>query len=139
MLHKSLVFRRNSGAVGWLAIPFFFVFELFGPVVEIAGYVFMTIAGLYGWIPWESAGIFFCLAIGLGVMLSMSALVLEEMSFHVYPRLRDLLKLFGVAILENFGYRQITLVWRIRGLIGWLRGRVPEWGEMKRSASLTEP
>jgi cellulose synthase/poly-beta-1,6-N-acetylglucosamine synthase-like glycosyltransferase len=139
MLHKSLLFGRKSGAVGWLAVPFFYVFELFGPVVEIAGYIFMVIAGLNGWVAWETAGLFFCLAIGLGVMLSMSALVLEEMSFHVYPRLRDLLKLFGVAILENFGYRQLTLVWRIRGLIGWLRGQVPEWGEMKRSASLSEP
>jgi len=139
MLHKSLLFDRKSGAVGWLAIPFFFVFELFGPVVEIAGYIFMAIAGFSGWISWGTAATFFCLAVGLGVMLSASALVLEEMSFHVYPRLRDLLKLFGVAILENFGYRQITLIWRIRGLIGWLRGQVPEWGEMKRSASLTEP
>lgn len=138
-LHKDLLFRRNSGAVGWLAIPFFYIFELFGPVVEIAGYIFMTVAGLSGWISWETTGIFFCLAIGLGVMLSTSALVLEEMSFSVYPRVRDLFKLFGVAILENFGYRQITLVWRIRGLVGWLRGKTPEWGEMKRSSSLTEP
>jgi hypothetical protein len=69
-------------------------------------------------------------------LLSTGALVLEEMSFHVYPRIRDLLKLFLVAIMENFGYRQLTLLWRIRGLIGWFRGKVPEWGEMKRSTSL---
>ena len=137
-LHKSLLFDRKSGAVGWLAIPFFYIFELFGPVVEISGYIFMAIAGLNGWVSWETAATFFCLAIGLGVMLSTSALVLEEMSFHVYPRMRDLIKLFAVAILENFGYRQITLIWRIQGLIGWLRGKVPEWGEMKRSASLSE-
>ena len=137
-LHRSLLFNRKAGAVGWLAIPFFYVFELFGPVVEIAGYIFMTIAGLNGWISWGTAATFFCLAIGLGVMLSASALVLEEMSFHVYPRIRDLFKLFAVAILENFGYRQITLVWRIRGLVSWLRGQTPEWGVMKRSASLRD-
>jgi cellulose synthase/poly-beta-1,6-N-acetylglucosamine synthase-like glycosyltransferase len=138
-LHKDLLFGRKTGAVGWLAVPFFYIFELFGPVVEIAGYVFMTIAGLNGWVHWETAALFFCLAVGLGVMLSMSALVLEEMSFHVYPRVRDLFKLFAVAILENFGYRQLTLIWRIRGLVGWMRGQEPEWGEMKRSASLSEP
>jgi cellulose synthase/poly-beta-1,6-N-acetylglucosamine synthase-like glycosyltransferase len=138
MLHRSLMFRRNGGAVSWLAIPFFFVFELFGPVVETAGYVFMAIAAWYGWISWSTAGVFFGLAIGLGVLLSTSALVLEEMSFHVYPRIRDLLKLFLVAVIENFGYRQLTVVWRMRGMIGWLRGRVPEWGDMKRSSSLTQ-
>jgi hypothetical protein len=86
---------------------------------------------------WETAAVFFALAIGLGVMLSASALVLEEMSFHVYPRISELLKLFLIAILENLGYRQLTLVWRIKGLFSWLRGAVPEWGEMKRSASLS--
>ncbi len=138
MLHRSLIFQRNGGAVSWLATPFFLISELCGPAVEVAGYVFMTFAAWQGWISWETAGVFFCLAVGLGVLLSTSALVLEEMSFHVYPRIRDLLKLFLVAVMENFGYRQLTVLWRIRGLIGWLRGRIPEWGEMKRSSSLTQ-
>ena len=137
-LHRDLIFGRRSGAVGWLAMPFFVVFELFGPIVEIAGYLFMLFAALNGWLTWPTAAVFFGLAIGLGVMLSMSALVLEEMSFHVYPRFGDLLRLFSIAVLENLGYRQITLIWRIRGLVGWLRGQMPEWGEMKRSASLSE-
>jgi cellulose synthase/poly-beta-1,6-N-acetylglucosamine synthase-like glycosyltransferase len=136
--HRSLLFDRNAGPVGWLAIPFFYVFELFGPVVEVAGYLYMTISGLLGWIDLETVALFFSLAIGLGVLLSTSALVLEEMSFHVYPHLLDLVRLFGVAVLENFGYRQLTLIWRVHGLVAWLRGQVPEWGEMKRSASLTE-
>ena len=138
MLHKSLLFDPRAGTVGWLAVPFFYVFELFGPVVEIAGYIFMATAGFSGWIAWETTALFFCLAVGLGVMLSTSALVLEEMSFHVYPRVRDLLRLFAVAILENLGYRQLTLVWRLQGLYGWLCGELPEWGEMKRSQSLSE-
>ncbi len=136
-MHKDLFFNWRSGPVGWLAMPFFLIFELFGPLVELAGYVYMLVAAFNGWISWDVAGIFFGLAIGLGMLLSTGALVLEEMSFHVYPRVKDLLKLFLVAVLENFGYRQLTLIWRIKGLIGWLRGKVPEWGDMKRSASLT--
>ena len=138
MLHRSLLFNPKAGSVGWLAVPFFYLFELFGPVVEVAGYLFMATAGFAGWIDWQTSALFFCLAVGLGVMLSTSALVLEEMSFHVYPRLRDLLRLFVVAILENLGYRQLTLAWRLQGLYGWLCGQIPEWGEMKRSASLSE-
>lgn len=136
--HRNLLFRRGSGAAGWLAFPFFGVFELFGPLIELAGYVFMLAAAIGGWIPWETAVTFFGLAIGLGVLLSTSALVLEEMSFRVYPRMRDLLILYAVAILENFGYRQLTLVWRLRGFIQWALGKAPEWGEMKRSESLRE-
>lgn len=136
--HKHLLFGRQSKAVGWVALPFYVIFELFGPLVEIAGYFFMIFAALNGWLTWATALVFIGLAVGLGVMLSMSALVLEEMSFHVYPRVTDLLRIAGSAVIENFGYRQLSLIWRIQGLVGWLRGQVPEWGEMKRSASLTD-
>jgi cellulose synthase/poly-beta-1,6-N-acetylglucosamine synthase-like glycosyltransferase len=138
MLHKSLFFKRDGGAVSWLAMPFFYLFELLGPAIEVAGYIFMLIAALLGWISWEVTAIFFCLAVGLGVMLSTSALVLEELSFHVYPRMRDLFRLFFIAIIENFGYRQLTVLWRLQGLYGWLRGKKPEWGTMKRSQSMMD-
>ncbi len=138
MLHKSLFFKRDGGAISWLAMPFFYLFELLGPAIEVAGYLFMLIAALLGWISWEVTAIFFCLAVGLGVMLSTSALVLEELSFHVYPRMRDLLRLFFIAIIENFGYRQLTVLWRLQGLYGWLRGTKPEWGIMKRSQSMMD-
>lgn len=136
-LHKGLFFRRGGGAVSWLAMPFFYLFELLGPAVEIAGYLFMIVAATLGWISWEMTGIFFGLAVGLGVLLSTSALMLEEFSFHVYPRMRDLFALFFVAIIENFGYRQLTVFWRLQGLYGWFRGTKPVWGEMKRSQSMT--
>lgn len=65
-------------------------------------------------------------------------MLLEELSFHVYPRARDLLLLFLVAIVENFGYRQLTAFWRVQALIDWLRGRHVPWGAMKRSAKWQE-
>ena len=36
-----------------------------------------------------------------------------------------------VALCEGLGYRQLTAVWRLRGLVGFLRGR-REWGAMAR-------
>lgn len=137
-IHRGLMFDRKGGAVSWLAMPFYLVFELLAPVVEMFGYIVLTAAALFGWIPWQTTAMFFCLAIGLGLLLSTSALVLEELSFHVYPRLSDLLLLFVAALIENLGYRQLTVLWRLRGLANWMRGRVPEWGVMKRSASLSQ-
>ncbi|MDF3052280.1 MAG: hypothetical protein K0S19_385, partial [Geminicoccaceae bacterium] len=31
--------------------------------------------------------------------------------------------LLGYAVLENFGYRQLTLYWRVRGLLDAWRGK----------------
>lgn len=136
-LHRSLFFDQRGGAVSWLAMPFYLLFELLGPVVELCGFVILTVGTVFGWIPWETAVAFLCLAIGLGLLLSASALVLEELSFHVYPRLSDLLLLFVASLIENLGYRQLTVIWRLRGLANWMRGRTPVWGVMKRSSSLS--
>jgi hypothetical protein len=80
-----------------------------------------------------------CVAIGLGVILSLSALLMEEMTFHLYQRPSDLLKLVMIAVIENFGYRQLNSYWKLIGLIRWIRGTKAEWGNMIRSASWQAP
>lgn len=137
-LHRSFFFDSRGGSVSWLAMPFYLVFELLAPVVEFCGYVALIVALAAGWLPWETTAAFFGLAIGLGLLLSTSALVLEELSFHIYPRLSDVFLLFLASIVENVGYRQLTVIWRLRGLANWLRGRTPVWGVMKRSGSLSQ-
>lgn len=135
---RKLFFSRGSGAAGWLAFPFFLVFELFGPVVEVLGYLIMVLGYAFGLLSAESFFVFTAAAVGLGVLLSTSSLLLEELSFHVYPRARDLLLLFLVAIAENLGYRQLTAFWRVQALIEWMCGRHVPWGAMKRSVKWQE-
>lgn len=137
-LNRSLMFNRHGGTVTWIAIPFYVIFELFGPIIEVAGYVFIIVCGVMGWIAWPEALIFLGLAIGLGVMLSTSAIMLEELSFHMYPRFHQLALLYLIAIVENFGFRQLTALWRFQGMIRWLGGKEHKWETITRSASLTD-
>lgn len=137
-LNKELITNSRGGAVSWVAIPFYIVFELFGPIIEVAGYIFIITCGLMGWISWPEAGIFLGLAIGLGVLLSTSAIMLEEQSFHMYPKFKQLATLYLVAILENFGFRQLTAIWRFQGLMRWLGGREHKWQTITRSNSLAD-
>ena len=138
MLNRSLIGNRYGGAVSWVAIPFYLVFELFGPIIEVTGYLFIVVSACAGWLSWPEAGIFLGLAIGLGVLLSTSAIMLEELSFHMYPRLQQLATLYLVAIVENFGFRQLTAIWRFQGLVRWLRGGKHKWETITRSTSLAE-
>lgn len=135
-LNKSLITNRKGGAVTWIAIPFYAIFELFGPIIEVAGYVFIIGCALLGWIAWPEAMIFLGLAIGLGIMLSTSAIMLEELSFHMYPRFKQLAVLYLVAIVENFGFRQLTAIWRFQGMVRWLSGTSHKWETITRSSSL---
>lgn len=132
----SLMFSRNGGVAGWLAFPFMLIFECLGPMIEVTGYILMAIFYWLDFISWPVFLIFIFAAIGMGLLLSLSSLLLEEMSFHVYDRPRQILGLLFAAVLENFGFRQLNSVWRLMGLIYWLFGKKHSWGEMKRKGSL---
>jgi cellulose synthase/poly-beta-1,6-N-acetylglucosamine synthase-like glycosyltransferase len=134
-LNRGLLFQKGSGFAGWLAFPFVLVFEWAEPFVEVAGYVFVIVTYLLGTLSLAGALIFFLFAIGFGMLLSVTSLLLEELSFHTYPKTRHLLLLFVAVITENLGYRQLNSLWRLKGLVEWTLGRKAEWGEMTRVAS----
>lgn len=133
----SLLFSRNGGVPGWLAFPFMLIFECFGPLIEVTGYILMGIFYWLDFISWPMFLIFLFAAIGMGMLLSLSSLLLEEMSFHLYNHNRpwQILVLLLAAILENFGFRQLSSLWRLMGLFRWVFGKKHGWGEMKRIGS----
>jgi cellulose synthase/poly-beta-1,6-N-acetylglucosamine synthase-like glycosyltransferase len=128
----GLMFSRNGGRPGWLAFPFMVLFEWLGPLVELSGYLFMFVAFFLGLISWQAFTVFLFMAIGLGILLSASGLLLEEISFHTYPRFRNLALLSLIVVMENFGYRQLNTWWRLLGLYRWATQREAIWGEMTR-------
>jgi hypothetical protein len=110
------------------------LFEALGPVIELAGYALMTAGWLAGTMPGEVFLAFLIAALGLGMAVSASALLLEQLTFRQYPRTADLWALMRAAVLENLGFRQLATLWRVEGLLRWMRGRPGQWGEMKRTA-----
>ncbi|CAI3806570.1 glycosyltransferase family 2 protein [Rheinheimera sp. MM224] len=131
--NMSLLFHPKSGAVGWLAFPFALLFEALGPALEVLGYFFMLFTWLAGWLDPAALLAFLVVTIGFGILISVVALVLEEMSYPVYPGGRSIMRLFLMAVLENFGYRQLNSWWRLKGLWLWARNSKSSWGTMKRS------
>jgi len=138
-LNLKLLCHPRGGAPGWLAFPFMVLFEWLGPLIEVSGYVFMAVAYALGMISGEAMIVFLMVAIGFGILLSMSALLIEEMSFHVYPGLRPVPVLLVTALLENLGYRQLNSAWRLWGLLRWMFGAKGGWGKMQRTASWQKP
>ena len=138
-LNRSLLFAWPPSAAGWLAYPYFVLFEWAAPIVEALGYVLLAWMLLVHGIRTDIALLFLLVAMCFGVLLSTLALMLDELAFHVYPRRRDLLVLFAVGILENFGYRQINVWWRLQGTWQWLRGKQGGWGAMQRKGFAEAP
>lgn len=129
--HKTMLLNRRYGRAGVISFPHFFFLEMIGPVIEGLGYLSFALTVLMGKADGVFVWAFLCVAVALGVALSISAVALEELSFRRYPHRSDLFRLFGLGILENLGYRQLSVWWRIRGTWSALRG-VQGWGRMQR-------
>ena len=130
-LYKGMLFNPRYGRVGLIAMPFFAFGEALAPLIEVVGYV-ITLAGLaVGQLNVTFALLFVLVAWGYGMLLSLWAVVLEEVSFRRYRRAGDLARLLVYATLENFGYRQRTVWWRLKAFFTvWKHRQV--WGEMTR-------
>lgn len=136
MLNRRLMLNPRGGTVSWLAIPFYVLFELLGPVIEALGLVFFLAGAILGFIAWPEAAVFLLLALSLGMLLSICAIMLEEFSFPMYRKPRELALLYAAALLENFGYRQLTVWWRLKGFFRWITRRRHKWETITRSASV---
>jgi hypothetical protein len=114
----------------WSSPTFFFV-ELLAPVVETVGVLGLVVSLSVGAVNLPFAGLFLLAAWGYGLLLTVFTLLMEELTYHRYEGFGDIMVLAGWALLESFGYRQLTVWWRLRGLIKFLMGRT-EWGAMQR-------
>ena len=130
-LNIKMLFNPKYGTIGLLAMPFFFFFEMLGPMVEFTGYIVFFASWYFNIVSFTFAILFLAVAIVLGIVLSVGSLVLEELSFRRYPRISHLVMFFAYAVLENFGYRQLNTWWRFKGCFDHVLGK-KGWGKMER-------
>ena len=130
--YRRMMLRPRYKGIGMLGFPFFAFGEMLAPLVEVMGYL-VTALGLWrGFIDVSFALLFLLVALGYGMILSIWGILLEEIGFWRYRRVRDLVRLLLFATLENFGYRQCTVWYRLKAFWSALRAR-KTWGRMTRT------
>lgn len=136
--HRDMFLNPRYGAIGLVAFPMFVLFELFAPLIELFGYLYMIVASLTGGFDPLVLGLFVLLAWLVGFLMSLQAMALDDLGFNSYRGLATRAKLVLAAALESLGYRQILLWHRFKGMYDFLRGG-HLWGEMKRKGFATPP
>ncbi len=129
--HRDMLFRPRFGRVGAIGLPMFVLFDVIGPFLDVAGLLIIPPAWFFGLLSFEFMLAYFSVVAVYGVFLSMMALVMGELLMFKTTRKRDMAVLALAAIVENFGYRQLNLLWRIEGVYQFFRRR-KGWGEMTR-------
>ncbi|MGI5399456.1 glycosyltransferase family 2 protein [Streptomyces sp. CA-135486] len=131
--HRRMIGNPRYGRIGLVALPFYVVFELLAPVVELAAVVLIPLGLLFGAVDLDFLWRFLLVAYGYALVVTLVSVAAEEYAFHRFVRWRDTAGAIVGATAENIGYRQLTAWWRLRGSWDALRQAPQVWGSMARS------
>jgi cellulose synthase/poly-beta-1,6-N-acetylglucosamine synthase-like glycosyltransferase len=127
-----MTFNPRYGAAGMIGMPFFFLFEAFSAIVEGFSYVMVPLLFIFGVASAGEVALFFLLAVMLGTVQSVMGVLLQESTRLRPATTRDLARLLLAGFLENFGYHQMHLLWRIAGTFDYFVRRRTDLGVMER-------
>jgi cellulose synthase/poly-beta-1,6-N-acetylglucosamine synthase-like glycosyltransferase len=131
--HRRMIGNPRYGRVGLVALPFYVLFELLAPVVELAGLVLMPLGVLIGAVDADFLWRFLLAAYVYAIVVSLVSVAVEEYAYHRFSRWRDVWGALVGVVVENIGYRQCTAWWRLRGMWDALHRAPQVWGAMTRS------
>jgi cellulose synthase/poly-beta-1,6-N-acetylglucosamine synthase-like glycosyltransferase len=130
---RDMLFRLRYGRIGWFALPYLWVFELFAPVIEVGGIGTIILAACAGVLSREFFAQFLLFGYAFATVISIGSVLLEELTYKRYNDWQDVIRLVSYCFLEHFPYRQLQMLWRLQGMWQYLRGDIA-WGVLRRGA-----
>ena len=129
--HRRMIGNPRYGRIGLLALPHVVLEDVIGPPAELIGYLVIPIAWALGILDPDMALGYLALTFLFGTALSLGTLALEELQLRRTPTARHLAILMISAIIENFGFRQAVLLFRLIGIKRFFRNETA-WSPVPR-------
>jgi len=134
--HKDMMLRRRYGRIGAVGMGNMLLVDVLGPLVEVLGYLLVPAFWALGLLNTAYFVAFVAVTFAFGIAVSAGSLILEELELRRVTGPTGLMALLLAAIVENFGYRQLNNLWRVRGWWQFLR-KSEAWGTMTRRGFAT--
>jgi cellulose synthase/poly-beta-1,6-N-acetylglucosamine synthase-like glycosyltransferase len=120
--NRDLLFAHRYGRIGYLALPYLWLFEFLAPVVEIGGFLTIALAAGLGILSKEFFVQFLLFGYAFATVISIGSVLLEELTYKRYNDWQDVARLVSYCFLEHFPYRQLHMMWRLQGMWQYMRG-----------------
>jgi cellulose synthase/poly-beta-1,6-N-acetylglucosamine synthase-like glycosyltransferase len=136
-MHKVMFLNKKYRQLGMLSYPFWFFFELLGPVVEFLGFIFFIILAVSGLIEWGFFFAFLAFILFLGLTYSAIAICMDVYTDKKLKAWREVGRLVFSTLTEPFYYHPFLVYSSVRGYLD-LIGKKKSWGEMTRQGFTTK-
>ncbi len=126
--HRGVLLKGRYGSFGRIGMGVMFLFEWLAPFAEVTGYALALLLLL---LDSKSAGNGIALMVAtqvLGILITTSSVWTATRFLGVYKSWKDTARLLMYAVGGQFGFRQLTLYWRMRSL----SKKNATWGTMTR-------
>ncbi len=129
--NSSLILHPQHGFLGLMAIPYFWLVEVFSPIMVLISFVLVPFCLFSQWIdPFHvliffSAGIIFNLLMTLLGIYFDDKYVTKKKSWSTSASILE-------TILIHFGYKQLNAWWRLKGILKAF-SKSHNWGDRPRA------
>ncbi len=136
--HRRAMANPRYGRFGMVVLPYHLLIEAIGPIIELLGLPVVALAWYFGVLNAPYAIAIFVLAVGFGLLVSMSAVLADEWTKERYSRWRDVPALFVAAFMETTVLRLMLASWRTQGLFDAMFRRKTGWASVPRTGYTDE-
>lgn len=131
-LYRSMIFNPKYGVAGMITYPYFVLSEAISPIVEVLGYFLMIATLVFAIGTWQFVLFFFIVTTGITFLFTISSCLIEAWIFRKYNTIKQLWIMVFYAFIENFGFRQAHLYWRLRAFFRIFKRQSPAVKDMSK-------
>ena len=134
--YRFMLLRPKYRSAGLIGLPYYLLFEAFGPLVQILSLLTLLAGAVLGIVSWPAYLAMLSALVFFTTLPTTVAIRMHDFAYRDY-RLGDLLRMLLMAPLDMVLYRPIILYAGLRGYVGFLRGH-KGWDKFERNARSTK-
>lgn len=132
--HKRMFFNPTYGITGMASYPYWVIFEWLAPVIELAGFLFLSYLVLIGGVNSRILILMLLFVMAFSVLFSTIALFIEAYTYNKYRGVKYMLQAYLFILLEMVVYQPANMLFALSGNYDFFFTKNKKgWGNMTRT------
>lgn len=130
--HRKMIFNPRYGSVGMLAIPYFIIIEIIGPLIGFAGLFLLPISIWLGLFDVWFTLIFLSILYVFNFLMTFSSLIIESYLLKRYDKFRTIIYVSTFSFIETLILRTLNFIWKTQAVLQ-VKTKKHAWDKLQRT------
>lgn len=130
--HRKFFFNKDYGRLGFLTMPYIFLFEFLAPIVEFLGFLVLLFLVFTNQINYDTFWMMLLYAYLIGLSVSSITVSYDLVLGKLYKNIGEYLKLILFSAFEAIIYHPLIVIFTLEGYVQYLTRKNFKWGQMTR-------